>query len=67
MRIMYKLLDKTIPAQIDNLGNAIIDADILEYVIEVANKAYEQGYAKAKREEYEKQRQQRIEGLKHGI
>lgn len=66
MRIMYKLLDKTIPAQIDNLGNAIIDADILEHVIDTANTAYEQGYAKAKREEYEKQRQQRIEGLKHG-
>ena len=66
MRIDYKILGKNISVEVKN-GQAIIDTDVLENLINVSNTAYKIGYAKAKREEYESQRQKQIEGLKNGI
>ena len=64
MKIQYKLLGKVISVTVDLYGFVTIPVDTLDLIISEANKAYDQGYAKAKREEYETNRSKLIENLK---
>ena len=64
MKKQYQLLGKDISVTVDLYGFITITEDALDLIISEANKAYAQGYAKAKREEYETNRKKLIENLK---
>ena len=64
MTKQYNLLGKDISVTVDLYGRVIISEDALDLIIGEANKAYDQGYAKAKREEYEDNIKKQIESLK---
>lgn len=64
MTKQYNLLGKEISVTVDLYGRVIIAEDALDLIISEANKAYDQGYAKAKREEHESNIKKQIESLK---
>ena len=66
MEKTYKLLGKEVTVNVNNLNQVTMDVEALEHIIQMANTAYNLGYAKVSRDEYVQRMEHQISVLKGG-